>query len=201
MTRRSSTAGPSPVGGGPLPSSRRGLSRQPLTPKQLDVLTRAAQGASHKQIAAAQGIDVKTVGGIFQEIFRKLGGAETTAHAVYLACQRGILDLRAPDSRAAEVHIGPTLRLLRSLVAEGFSVSFIAERMGMGQPELSVLMSRVFITPAMEARVRLVFAELAGRDPLALGVHPRGVTRARNRARAEGWETLPPPHQGSARAA
>lgn len=135
---------------------------------------------------------MKTVGGIFQEIFRKLGGAETTAHAVYLACQRGVLDLRAPESSVAEVHIGPSLRLLRSLVAEGFSVSFIAGRMGMGQPELSALMSRVLITSAMEARVRLAFEGLAGRDPLVLGVHPRGVTRARNRARAEGWEIVQP---------
>jgi len=189
MTRASGSTGPSPAGGGPAPSSRRGLSHRPLTPKQLDVLKRAARGATHKQIATAQGIDVKTVGGIFQEIFRKLGGAETTAHAVYLACQRGVLDLRAP-STANEVQIGPSLRLLRSLMAEGFSVSFIAGRMGMGQPDLSLLMNRALITTVMEARVRRAFDELAGRDPLALGVHPRGVTRARNRARAEGWEVV-----------
>ncbi|MFB7359609.1 hypothetical protein [Streptomyces gardneri] len=86
---------------------------------------------------------------------------------------------------------GPSLRLLRSLVAEGFSVSVIASHMGMGQPELSGVMTRTTITLAMENRVRLAFEELAGRDPLALGVHPRGVTRARNRARAEGWEVVP----------
>ncbi|MFC8008711.1 helix-turn-helix domain-containing protein [Streptomyces cinereoruber] len=196
MPRTISTSGLSPADGVPASSSRRGLSNRPLTPKQLDALERAARGATHKQIATAQGIDVKTVGGIFQEIFRKLGGAETTAHAVYLACQRGVLDLggarRETSSNSAEVSIAPSLRQLQSLIAEGFSVSFIAGRMGMGQPELSFVMARTHITTAMEARIRRAFEELAGRDPLELGVHPRGVTRARNRARAEGWGILPP---------
>lgn len=39
--------GPSPVGGGPAPSSRRGLSNRPLTGKQLDVLRRTS---SNEQI-------------------------------------------------------------------------------------------------------------------------------------------------------
>lgn len=176
---------------GNLPSSRRGLSDRPLSDKQLHALTRAAQGASHKVLARELHVDVKTVGGIFQEIFRKLGGAENTAHAVYLACQRGLLPMQPPGTKPGEVRIGPSLRLLRSLMAEGFSVSFIAARMGMGQSELSLLMTRMWLTTAMEARVRRVFVELAGRDPLALGVHQRGCTRARNRGRVEGWEIVP----------
>lgn len=183
MTRRSSAAGPSPAGGGPAPH---------LTGNEMTLLQAVARGDTYRLVAIRLGISENAANMTAGRVIQKLN-AHTITHAVYLACQLGVLDLRGPNSKSSEVHIGPTLRLLRSLVAEGFSVSFIAERMGMGQPELSGLMSRVFITPGMEARVRLVFAELAGRDPLALGVHPRGVTRARNRGRAEGWEILPAP--------
>jgi len=182
MTRRSSAAGPSSAGGGPLPH---------FTLNEMTLLRGVAKGDTYNLVAIRLGISENAAVMTAGRVMRKLQALNIT-HAVYLACQLGILDLRGPNSKSDEVHIGPSLRLLRSLVAEGFSVSFIADRMGMGQPELSVLMSRVFITPAMEARVRLVFAELAGRDPLALGVHPRGVTRARNRARAEGWEVVSP---------
>ena len=181
MTRRNSTAGPSPAGGGPVPH---------FTPNEMALLRGVAEGDTYNLVGIRLGISENAAVMTAGRVMRKLK-AHTITHAVFLACQLGVLDLRGPNSKTGEVHIGPSLRLLRSLVAEGFSVSFIADRMGMGQPELSVLMSRVFITAAMETRVHRVFAELAGRDPLALGVHPRGVTRARNRARAEGWEVVP----------
>ncbi|MFB7592374.1 hypothetical protein [Streptomyces sp. NPDC056169] len=136
------------------------------------------------------GMHVNTPNKIVSRVLRKFGALNIT-HAVYLACQCGLLPIRGAGDAAGMTQAGPSLRLLRSLVVEGFSVSFIAGRMGMGQPELSDVMARTTITVAMETRVRRVFAELAGRDPLALGVHPRGVTRARNRARAEGWEVVP----------
>jgi hypothetical protein len=126
---------------------------------------------------------------IASRMFLKLG-ARSMPHAVYLACASGVLAVDPPRPKGAEVLAQPSLRLLRSLMAEGFSLVFIAERMGMGQPELSVLMQRQQMTPEMAARVRRVFADLAGRDPLELGVHPRGRTRALNRARAEGWEIV-----------
>ena len=189
--RKARTAGPSPAGAGPVPH---------LSHNELAVLQGSSQGSTYGQLARQLQITEKAVGNIAVRVVRKLG-AHNITHAVYLACQIGVLEVAAPNNKSGEVHIGPTLRLLRSLVAEGFSVSFIADRMGMGQPELSVLMGRVFITPAMEARVRQAFAELAGRDPLELGVHPRGVTRARNRGRAAGWEILPPLDAVSAHAA
>ncbi|MFD3336122.1 helix-turn-helix transcriptional regulator [Streptomyces sp. NPDC058700] len=182
MTRRRSTAGPAPAGAGPVPH---------FTPNEMALLQGVAAGDTYNLVAIRLGISENAADMTAGRVMRKLK-AHTITHAVYLACQLGVLDVRGPNSKTSEVHIGPSLRLLRSLVAEGFSVSFIAERMGMGQPELSVLMSRVFITPTMEKRVAQTFAELAGRDPLVLGVHPRGVTRARNRARAEGWEIVPP---------
>lgn len=83
--------GPSPQGGGPVPSSRRGPSDRPLTPRQLDALTRAAAGQTHKQIARGLGIDEKSVGKLMTEVFRKLG-AVNMPNAVLLACRAGILD-------------------------------------------------------------------------------------------------------------
>jgi hypothetical protein len=158
------------------------------------VLRAAAEGDTYAVIAARLGWNPKSINKMAYRAARKLGARNIT-HAVYLACQLGILDLgearRETSSNTAEAPMGPSLRLLQSLMAEGFSVSFIAGRMGMGQPELSFVMARTHITTAMEARIRRAFDELAGRDPLALGVHPRGVTRARNRARAEGWEVVP----------
>ncbi|WP_408994915.1 helix-turn-helix transcriptional regulator [Streptomyces caniscabiei] len=85
--------GPSPSGGGPVPSSRRGPSNRPLTPRQLDALTRAAAGQTHQQIARAMGIDESSVGKMMTEVFRKLG-AVNMPNAVLLACGAGILKPR-----------------------------------------------------------------------------------------------------------
>lgn len=85
--------GPSPDGGGPVPSSHRGPSKRPLTPRQLDLLQRASDGQTHKQIARDLGIDEGSVGKLMSEIFRKLG-AVNMANAVLLACRAGILDGR-----------------------------------------------------------------------------------------------------------
>lgn len=75
------------------PESRRGPSSRPLSGHQLDALRRSAAGETHGQIAAALGIDIKSVSTIFKEVFRKLG-AVSTPNAVLLACQAGLLDGR-----------------------------------------------------------------------------------------------------------
>lgn len=119
--------GPSPTGGGPVPSSRRGLSDQPLTEKQLDVLQRSAHGQTHKQIARDLHIRVDTVGGIFQEIFRKLGGARTAPQAVDAAYQRGVLTLELDQSQV-DAWPWPLLQVLE-LVAAGCTNADIAEQL------------------------------------------------------------------------
>ncbi|MEU1133558.1 LuxR C-terminal-related transcriptional regulator [Streptomyces sp. NPDC005900] len=85
--------GPSPEGGGPTPSSRRGPSSRPLSARQLDALRRAADGQTHKQIGRGLGIDEKSVGKFMSEVFRKLG-ASNMPNAVLLACRAGLLDGR-----------------------------------------------------------------------------------------------------------
>lgn len=173
--------GPSPNGGGPRPS---------LTERELDVLTRMANGATYEAVARAYGFSDRTASWIGQCIMRKLG-ANSIAQAVYEACRTGILDVSEAQPRPGEVLAYASLRLLRSLLAEGFSVSFISHEMGMRQSDLSALMQRTRITTEKAALVRDVFARLAGRDPLALGVHKRGYTRAKNRASWHRWEIVP----------
>jgi DNA-binding CsgD family transcriptional regulator len=182
------TLGPSPVGGGP----------SPLTGTEFAVLRQAAHGDTYAVIAMRMGYTHKSVSKIALRLARKLGARNIT-HAVYLACQKGLLGVDAPRPRDTEVLAEPSIRLVQSLMAEGFSLSFIAQHMVMGQPELSVLMGRKHITPTMAARIRRAFTELAGRDPLKAGVHPRGRTRALNRARAEGWEIIPAEEQARLR--
>ncbi|MEU6054291.1 helix-turn-helix transcriptional regulator [Streptomyces xanthochromogenes] len=161
-----------------------------LTDNERAVLERASAGDTYARIALDLGFTEKSVSKMALRMCRKLGARNIT-HAVFIACRTGLLVLEAPSTRDREVPAGPGIRLIRSLVAEGFSVVFIAERMGMGQPELCVLMQRTHITPAMNDRMRLVFGDLAGKDPLQLGVHVRGYTRSRNRARAAGWAIVP----------
>lgn len=160
-----------------------------LAPRELQVLKHMAAGGTYAAVGREMGISHNTAEWYGKQVMAKLG-ARTITQAVYMACQRGLLPMQTPGTKAGEIRIGPSLRLLRSLMAEGFSVSFIAARMGMGQSELSLLMNRMWVTTAMDRRIRLAFLDLAGRDPLALGVHQRGYTRARNRARVEGWEVV-----------
>ncbi|MFE6126665.1 helix-turn-helix transcriptional regulator [Streptomyces sp. NPDC056437] len=160
-----------------------------LTEREVEVLTRMANGDTYEVVARALEVSHRTASWIGQCIMRKLGAA-SIAHAVYLACQTGVLNVGASPTRPGEVFAYPSVRLLRSLVAEGFSISFIAGQMGMLQADLSLLMKRTSITVAMADRVTAVFQALAGRDPLVLGVHQRGYTRARNRARMSGWKVV-----------
>ncbi|MBJ6623535.1 helix-turn-helix transcriptional regulator [Streptomyces sp. DHE17-7] len=67
------------------------LKGRPLTDRQLDVLHRIAQGQSWQQIGRDLGLTVGGVGSHSKQILRKLG-AQTSAHAVFLACAAGTLD-------------------------------------------------------------------------------------------------------------
>ncbi|MFJ3699561.1 helix-turn-helix transcriptional regulator [Streptomyces sp. NPDC090052] len=76
--------GPSPSGGGPVPS---------LTDNELAVLQRAAQGQTYAVIARDLGFAEKSVTKIAYRMARKLGALNIT-HAVFLACRAGLLDGR-----------------------------------------------------------------------------------------------------------
>lgn len=74
--------GPTTTGGGPAPS---------LTARELELLTRVANGESYPQIAADWVVEQITVRTTGARVLRKLG-ANNIAHAVFLACQMRILD-------------------------------------------------------------------------------------------------------------
>ncbi|MFJ5294486.1 response regulator transcription factor [Streptomyces sp. NPDC088348] len=76
--------GPSPSGGGPVPS---------LTARELETLTRVATGATYIDLAAEWFISELAVRGYGSRAMRKLG-ANSIAHAVFLACHAGLLDGR-----------------------------------------------------------------------------------------------------------
>lgn len=74
--------GPSPTGGGPVPS---------LTANEFTVLERAANGDTYATIARDLGYQEKSVSKMALRLARKLG-ANNITHAVFLACQLRILD-------------------------------------------------------------------------------------------------------------
>lgn len=76
--------GPPPTGGGPVPS---------LTERELLVLALVAQGFTHRQIGAQLVVTEKGVTPTVNRAIRKLG-AINAPHAVFLACQYGLLDGR-----------------------------------------------------------------------------------------------------------
>jgi len=63
-----------------------------LTPREIDVLRRLAQGQANKQIAAQLGITERTVKFHVSSIFRKLDASNRT-EAVTIAAQRGLIEL------------------------------------------------------------------------------------------------------------
>jgi len=76
--------GPAPSSAGPGPS---------LTANEIAVLTAAAEGATYAVIAQQLGFHEKSVNSLAHRLARKLGALNIT-HAVFLACQAGILDGR-----------------------------------------------------------------------------------------------------------
>ena len=62
-----------------------------LTPREVEVLTLIARGASNKQVAAALGITPKTAGTHIERIYVKIG-ASTRSTAALFAMQNGLLD-------------------------------------------------------------------------------------------------------------
>jgi DNA-binding CsgD family transcriptional regulator len=66
-----------------------------LTPREIEVLTLIARGASNKQVARTLGITPKTAGTHIERIYTKIG-ASTRSTATLFAMQNGMLDSYAP---------------------------------------------------------------------------------------------------------
>jgi HD-GYP domain-containing protein (c-di-GMP phosphodiesterase class II) len=79
---------------GQMPGKRRS-GPAGLTPREVEVLTRVARGASTKQVAHALGITPKTAGTHIERIYLKIG-ASTRSTATLFAMQHGLLDPLEP---------------------------------------------------------------------------------------------------------
>ena len=79
--------------GQPRPRRRAGPSG--LTPREIEVLTLIARGASTRQAARALGITAKTAGTHIERIYVKIG-ASTRSTATLFAMQQGLLDSLDP---------------------------------------------------------------------------------------------------------
>ena len=66
-----------------------------LTPREVEVLTQVARGASTKQVAQALGITPRTAGTHIERIYTKIG-ASTRATATLYAVQHGLMDTLGP---------------------------------------------------------------------------------------------------------
>jgi len=66
-----------------------------LTPREVEVLTLIARGASNKQVAQSLGIATKTAGTHIERIYVKIG-ASTRSTATLFAMRNGLLDSYAP---------------------------------------------------------------------------------------------------------
>lgn len=86
---------------GQQPGKRRG-GPAGLTPREVEVLTRLARGASTRQVAQALGITPRTAGTHIERIYAKIG-ASTRSTATLFAMQHGLLDSLEPLDLSGEL--------------------------------------------------------------------------------------------------
>ncbi|HVJ91723.1 MAG TPA: response regulator transcription factor [Labilithrix sp.] len=73
---------------------------EPLTPRELEVVSQFAAGATYEQAAAALGTSINTVRSQVREVYRKLS-VGTRTEAVLAALQLGLLDRRCTQNPSA----------------------------------------------------------------------------------------------------
>lgn len=80
-----------------------------------------------------------------------------------------------------------TRRRLQALVAGGWPQAQLARRLVMEPGNFGLLLREERVYAATARAVTALYEELWRADPAAHGVHPQGISRARNQARANGW--------------
>ena len=77
------------------------LKSKPITYREMHILNMSAHGYSNKEIAEALGIAYQTVKNNFHRLMKKLG-AESSAHALLLAIESGVVSIEMISSEADE---------------------------------------------------------------------------------------------------
>lgn len=127
----------------------------PLSPRQLEALSRIADGQPWQQIGRSMGITINGVGSLNKQILQKLG-ASTAAHAVRLACAQGLLVVEP-----ALVLPVPLVQVLE-LVADGRTNAAIARILGRSE--------HTVVDQVKEARRRLGARDRAHAAALAVAL-------------------------------
>jgi len=78
--------------------SQRGVKKNPLSPRETEVLGLVAQGMTSREISDELGIQKCTVDYHLERVFRKLG-VRNRVHAVRISLQRGYIPLYASDEK------------------------------------------------------------------------------------------------------
>lgn len=68
------------------------------TPRQVEILHLVARGKSNKEIGRALGVSQQTIKNHLSDLYRRLGSSDR-AHAVYLAIQRGYIEVKPYAAR------------------------------------------------------------------------------------------------------
>lgn len=97
------------------------------------------------------------------------------------------LTRRRPFAPSSWVAAGPTRAALQGLVAGGWPLTYLAQRLDWTTTEVSQRMRRPRVTAATEAQTLALEADLRGVDPLAAGVPELAYRKARNLAVRRGW--------------
>lgn len=145
----------------------------------------SANGIGLRRVAKVTGISRSSLQSIMYDVGTRKARARVRAeHAEAILAVRPDL---ATKSRGALIDGTGTHRRLRALVAVGYPHRYLAERLGTVSDNLALSCPRAEVTVRKARCVRGLYDELAGKDPVALGIRPASAKRARNEAAAQGW--------------
>lgn len=85
-----------------------------------------------------------------------------------------------------------TLRRLQGIHCEGFHQGFIADRIGMRRPQMYIILDRepATLLGKTEADIQRAVESVTGKNPHDYGLNNNAITRAKNKAKHNGWAPL-----------
>jgi hypothetical protein len=144
-------------------------------------------GMGLRAIATAAQVDRKRLQGIVTGRPERGTGPQEKVRPALAAAVLAVeptLENLAPSTLVSPVG---TRRRLRALVAVGWPQQILAARLGMAPGNFGTMLGCEHVLVRRALAVRALYDELFQADPVEHGASPAGVTRARQRARENGW--------------